>query len=85
MAQQKLKVSFKLFVLDIIGAMLAGFGLLGVVGEGGQVHPWLADPLHGAILLASGLGLMAWFMIDLLKRIRAQRQSRTNQLANERK
>ncbi|PHV12997.1 hypothetical protein [Chitinimonas sp. BJB300] len=79
MHQQKLKVSLKLFVLDIIGAILAAFGLLGVVGEGGQVHPWLADRAHGAILVVVGLGLMAWFMFDLFKRIRAQRQSRTRQ------
>lgn len=79
MQQPKLKVSFKLFVFDIIGAIMAAFGLLSVVGEGAQVHPWLADPVHGAILLLAGLALMGCFMFDLFKRIRAQRKSRTNQ------
>ncbi len=79
MQNQKLKVSLKLFVLDIIGAIMAAFGLLSVVGEGGQVHPWLVDKTHGAVLMIVGLSLMAWFMFDLLKRIRAQRQSRVRQ------
>lgn len=79
MSQPKLKVSFKLFVLDIIGAVLAGFGLLGVVGEGGQIHPLLADPRLAALFLLVGIGLMAYFMVDVFKRIRVQRQPRSNQ------
>ncbi|WP_269533389.1 hypothetical protein [Chitinimonas sp. BJYL2] len=74
----KLKLSRKLFVLDIFGAVLAGLGMLSLMGEGAQVHPVLADPVIGGVFVVIGVGLMAWFMLDVLKRIRAARMARGN-------
>ncbi|HEY9103007.1 hypothetical protein [Chitinimonas sp.] len=69
----KLKVSFRLFVLNVIGALLAAFGLASLVGqaETALVPVWLA-----VLMLLAGLGLMGWFMVDIFKRIRAQQSAR---------
>lgn len=69
----KLKVSFRLFVLNVIGALLAAFGLASLVGpaDSALVSRWLA-----VFLLLLGLGLMGWFMVDIFKRIRAQQSAR---------
>ncbi len=74
----KLKLSRKLFVLDIIGAVLAGIGMLSLMGEGATVHPVLTDTRVGLLMLVVGLGLMVWFMVDVLKRIRAAQSARGN-------
>ncbi|QNM95600.1 hypothetical protein [Chitinimonas koreensis] len=69
----RLKVSFRLFALNLLGSVMAAFGMLGVGGNGAAIHPLLALPAVSAGLLCAGLALMAWFMFDLFKRIRAQR------------
>jgi hypothetical protein len=69
----KLKVSFRLFVLNVLGAMLAGVGLIGVMGQGGVIHPSLAHRGFAALLLLVGVLAMAWFIIDLFQRIAAHR------------
>ncbi|MEH6459527.1 hypothetical protein [Chitinimonas sp. JJ19] len=74
----KLKVSFKLFVLNVFGSVLAAFGVVGLQGEGAQIHPVLAQKELAWACLLIGLALMSWFMVDIFKRIRALQAARHN-------
>ncbi|QDQ28197.1 hypothetical protein FNU76_18615 [Chitinimonas arctica] len=76
---RKLKVSIRLFGLNVLGAVMAAVGLVGVQGQGAVLHPVLAMPALGWGLLLAGFGLMAWFMVDVFKRIRAQQSARHQQ------
>ncbi|GAB3250101.1 hypothetical protein [Chitinimonas naiadis] len=73
---RKLKVSLKLFVLNVLGALLAALGLSALVGRGTNLHPLLSAWWVGLVLLLVGLVLMGWFMVDIFKRIRAQQSAR---------
>lgn len=70
----KLKVSFKRFVLNIVGAVLAGLGVW-QLQDGRNV---MDSALGGACLLA-GVALMVWFLVDIFKRIRAAQSARLQQ------
>lgn len=72
----KLKVSFKLFVLNVIGALLAGVGLVDVLGQGAVLHPGFTAAWLGWAMMLVGFGLMAWFMVDIFKRVRVQQRAR---------
>jgi len=78
--EPKLRLSRRLFALNILGAVLAALGMLGYTGVVFAGLPSWAAMLGSTILLVVGLGLMAWFMFDLVKRIRALNRERAQPL-----
>ncbi|MFC4159220.1 hypothetical protein [Chitinimonas lacunae] len=70
-----LGLSWRLVALDVVGALLAGLGMLGLAGGGGWLPPWLTDKTVAGALFGAGLGMMAYFFVVLMKKIRtAQRK-----------
>ena len=76
----KLRLSRRLIALNILGAMLVAVGMLGYTGVVFSALPSWAAALVSTILLVVGLGLMAWFMFDLMKRIRTLDRARAHPL-----
>jgi len=78
--EPKLRLSRRLFALNILGAVLAALGMLGYTGVIFAGLPSWTAILISTILLVVGLGLMAWFMFDLVKRIRTLNRERAHSL-----
>jgi hypothetical protein len=69
--EAKLRIPLKWVVVDAIGALLAGVGVLGLVGSGEPVLPFLANRGAALALVALGVLLMALALGKILNRLRA--------------
>jgi hypothetical protein len=71
-ATPKLKLSFRLFLLNLLGAVLMATGVY-------QLAAWQGRWLAGIGLLLSGMVLVMLFLVDVFKRIGALQQERRQQ------
>jgi hypothetical protein len=73
----KLKLSLRLFILNLIGVVLMAVGMYSVAS--GNVLGWPA----GAGMMMTGMALVALFLVDVFKRIGALQQGLRQQDGNQ--
>jgi hypothetical protein len=68
--EPKLRIPLKWVVVDALGALLTGLGVLGLAGSGEPALPILASRAAALALVALGVLLMAIALVRILGRLR---------------
>lgn len=72
----RLAVSLDWVIVDAIGAVITGLGVLGLAGGGGALHPLLDNRVAAGACIVTGIGLMGVSLAKILQRMRASAERR---------
>jgi hypothetical protein len=72
----RLTIPLDWVIVDAIGAVITGVGVLGLTGGGAAIHPLLGNPLVAGACVVIGIGLMAVALVRILQRMRASAERR---------
>lgn len=73
----RLSVPLQLIVIDLLGVVLAGLGMFGLVADAPPAFaPALGDPAKAGLLVALGVVMMGYAIVEILRRARRAARGR---------